>query len=61
MDEYRRACTSLGRRVRVELPAGDLIGDVTGITDDGRITVRAGGQEHHLSAGDVTHLRRSES
>lgn len=61
MGDYRRACTSLGQRVRVELPAGDLIGDVTGITDDGRITVRAGGQEHHLSAGDVTHLRRSES
>ncbi len=61
MADYRCACTSLGQRVRVELPAGDLIGDVTAITDDGRITVRTGDGEHHLSAGDVTHLRRSES
>lgn len=61
MADYRRACTSIGQHVRVELPTGDLHGDVRGVADDGRIIVAgADGREHLLAAGDVTHLRRSD-
>jgi BirA family biotin operon repressor/biotin-[acetyl-CoA-carboxylase] ligase len=53
-------CTTLGQRVRVELPNGtDLIGTATGIDPGGRLMVRSAsdGQVAAVAAGDVTHLR----
>jgi BirA family biotin operon repressor/biotin-[acetyl-CoA-carboxylase] ligase len=58
-DELVAACTTIGRRVKVELPgAPDLVGTATGIDDSGRVLVRtAEGAETAVAAGDVTHLR----
>jgi BirA family biotin operon repressor/biotin-[acetyl-CoA-carboxylase] ligase len=58
--EYRSLCGTLGRAVRVELPAGRVL---TGVAEDidpsGRLLVRAGetASVTPLSAGDVIHLR----
>lgn len=53
-------CTTIGQRVRVELPSGvDLHGTATGIDRSGRLTVRtdADAAVVAVAAGDVTHLR----
>jgi BirA family biotin operon repressor/biotin-[acetyl-CoA-carboxylase] ligase len=53
-------CSTLGQRVRVQLPGGaDLIGIATGIDETGRllVLVDASGQVTAVAAGDVTHLR----
>jgi BirA family biotin operon repressor/biotin-[acetyl-CoA-carboxylase] ligase len=53
-------CTTLGQRVRVELPSGvDLHGTATGIDRSGRLEVRSDedGALVAVAAGDVTHLR----
>jgi BirA family biotin operon repressor/biotin-[acetyl-CoA-carboxylase] ligase len=57
--EYARACATLGRRVRVELPAGQPVsGLAAGVDPDGRLLVRPpSGDEVRLAAGDVVHLR----
>jgi BirA family transcriptional regulator, biotin operon repressor / biotin---[acetyl-CoA-carboxylase] ligase len=59
---YRAACSTLGRRVRVELPGGEAYeGLATEIDDAGRLVVRGGGplavEERAFAAGDVIHLR----
>lgn len=54
------ACTTLGQRVRVELPGGsDMHGTAVGIDRSGRLVVRRadGGPDTPVAAGDVTHLR----
>jgi BirA family transcriptional regulator, biotin operon repressor / biotin---[acetyl-CoA-carboxylase] ligase len=58
--EYRSLCGTLGRAVRVELPAGRVLtGVAEGIDPSGRLLVRAGetASVTPLSAGDVIHLR----
>jgi len=52
--EYLGRCSTVGRRVRVELPDGtDLIGEAETIDEHGRLVVAG----HAVSAGDVTHVR----
>jgi BirA family biotin operon repressor/biotin-[acetyl-CoA-carboxylase] ligase len=52
------ACSTLGRRVRVELPTGaPLEGLATSVDDDGRLLVDEGRRVHVLGAGDVVHVR----
>ena len=56
--EYQRLCATLGRIVRVELPAGrTLAGEAAGIDSDGRLLVTDAGVTTPVSAGDVIHLR----
>jgi BirA family biotin operon repressor/biotin-[acetyl-CoA-carboxylase] ligase len=56
---YRAALDTIGRRVRVRLPAGELIGTALDVTDDGRLVVADDdGETHRLSVGDVVHVRR---
>jgi BirA family biotin operon repressor/biotin-[acetyl-CoA-carboxylase] ligase len=60
LDEYRSLCGTLGRAVRVELPAGRMLtGTAEGIDPDGRLLVRADetATVTPVSAGDVIHLR----
>ncbi|MEZ0074906.1 biotin--[acetyl-CoA-carboxylase] ligase [Planotetraspora sp. GP83] len=53
---------TIGREVRVELPGERVLtGLATGVDHAGHLLVRAQGQEHSLSAGDVVHVRRPES
>ncbi|HUR23602.1 MAG TPA: biotin--[acetyl-CoA-carboxylase] ligase [Acidimicrobiales bacterium] len=53
LDRYRERCTTLGRRVRVELPAGAVEGVASGVDDHGRLLVEG----RPIAAGDVVHLR----
>ena len=58
--EYRAACATLGRQVRVELPAGRVLAGVAeDIDPSGRLLVRPTGAASAtpVSAGDVIHLR----
>jgi BirA family transcriptional regulator, biotin operon repressor / biotin---[acetyl-CoA-carboxylase] ligase len=56
---YRRGCATIGREVRVLVPAGpDLAGVATIVDLDGRLVIRsADGAENIVSAGDVLHVR----
>jgi BirA family biotin operon repressor/biotin-[acetyl-CoA-carboxylase] ligase len=56
---YRRESATIGRRVRVLLPAGgELAGEATDVDSLGQLVVRtADGIDHHVSAGDVLHVR----
>jgi BirA family biotin operon repressor/biotin-[acetyl-CoA-carboxylase] ligase len=57
-DAYLRACSTLGRRVRVELPGGgSLAGEAVDVDDVGRLLVRTADGVHRISAGDVVHVR----
>ena len=57
-EAYRRRCATLGRRVRVELPAGDVFsGDAEDVDEAGRLVVRTPDGERAVSAGDVVHVR----
>jgi len=52
--QVERECSTIGRRVRVELPGGDnLYGTATGLDEGGRLLVDG----RAVAAGDVTHLR----
>ena len=52
--EVAAGCSTIGRRVRVELPGGDdLYGTATGLDEEGRLIVDG----RPVAAGDVTHLR----
>lgn len=59
LDEYRRACVSLGRRVSVELPdGGAVVGQAMDVDPDGSLVVRLeSGERRSFAAGDVHHLR----
>jgi BirA family biotin operon repressor/biotin-[acetyl-CoA-carboxylase] ligase len=58
---YQQACSTVGRRVRVQLPTGaPLEGDALGVDDDGRLLVDDGHRVHVLGAGDVVHVRPAE-
>jgi len=58
-EAYTRLSDTIGRRVRVELPGGQLLsGGAVGIDSDGRLVVRTSpGSEVAVAAGDVVHLR----
>ncbi|GAB6856968.1 biotin--[acetyl-CoA-carboxylase] ligase [Microbacterium xylanilyticum] len=57
-DAVAARCVTLGRTVRVMLPAGDdLVGAATGLGEDGCLLVWAGGAVHRIAAGDVVHVR----
>ncbi len=56
--ECAAVCQTLGARVHVTMPGGELTGWANGLTDHGglRVTDDAG-HEHVVLAGDVAHLR----
>ena len=52
--DYRAACSTVGQRVRVELPAGAAVeGVAEAVDDDGRLVVEG----MAYTVGDVVHLR----
>jgi BirA family biotin operon repressor/biotin-[acetyl-CoA-carboxylase] ligase len=57
--EYTGLCATLGRRVRVELPGGQLLdGLAAGVDADGRLLVSVPpGADLPVAAGDIVHLR----
>lgn len=62
-EEYRKACATIGRRVRAELPGhGDVIGVATGLDATGALLVTTADQDEvAIGAGDVVHLRSEET
>ncbi len=59
-EDYRRACTTLGRAVRLQLPGERVVeGVAEAVDDDGRLVVRPhdGGAPSAFAAGDVVHTR----
>ena len=55
---YRAELATLGERVRVELPSGDLVGTAVDVDGAGRLVViDECAITHRLSIGDVVHLR----
>ncbi len=57
LEQYERSCSSLGCRVRVELPAERFEGTAVGITPQGHLVVETDGLPREVAAGDVVHLR----
>ncbi len=56
--DYRAACSTIGREVRVELDASVVEGWATSVADDGRLVVELpGGATRAVDAGDVVQLR----
>jgi BirA family biotin operon repressor/biotin-[acetyl-CoA-carboxylase] ligase len=56
--EYLALCGTLGRQVRVELPAGQVLsGEAVDVDSDGRLVVRSSGSEVAVAAGDIVHVR----
>jgi BirA family transcriptional regulator, biotin operon repressor / biotin---[acetyl-CoA-carboxylase] ligase len=57
-DRYRGLLATLGRRVRVELASGDVVGRAVDVARDGTLqVVDECAITHHIDAGDVVHLR----
>jgi BirA family transcriptional regulator, biotin operon repressor / biotin---[acetyl-CoA-carboxylase] ligase len=55
---YVRACSTIGRRVRVDVPTGDpLVGTAVDVDEDGRLLVDDGSTVRAVGAGDVVHVR----
>jgi BirA family biotin operon repressor/biotin-[acetyl-CoA-carboxylase] ligase len=54
---YRRRCSTVGRRVRVEQSGGSVCGTAVDVGDDGVLVVDVGGRRRRFASGDVTHLR----
>jgi BirA family transcriptional regulator, biotin operon repressor / biotin---[acetyl-CoA-carboxylase] ligase len=60
LDAYRPLCATLGKTVRVELPAGRVLtGVARDIDPDGRLLIadNSGSSPTPISAGDVIHVR----
>jgi BirA family transcriptional regulator, biotin operon repressor / biotin---[acetyl-CoA-carboxylase] ligase len=58
---YAAACVTVGREVRVELPAGEpLVGRATGVDRSGRLVVTGPGGQTAVGAGDVVHVRPTD-
>lgn len=56
--EYSVRCSSIGRRVRVQLSAAEsVVGEATGVDADGCLLVSVAGRQRTFAAGDVVHLR----
>jgi BirA family biotin operon repressor/biotin-[acetyl-CoA-carboxylase] ligase len=56
--QYRAACSTLGRKVRVELDRETLEGLAVDLEADGRLVLELpGGRRRRLNVGDVVHLR----
>jgi BirA family biotin operon repressor/biotin-[acetyl-CoA-carboxylase] ligase len=54
---YRERCRTLGRRVRVETPAGEVHGEAVDVGPDGALVLATDDGEVRVTAGDVVHVR----
>ncbi|WP_439026466.1 biotin--[acetyl-CoA-carboxylase] ligase [Haloarchaeobius sp. DT45] len=54
---WREASLTLGQRVRVETPGGEVVGDAVDVTFPGALLVETGEGTARVSAGDCEHLR----
>jgi BirA family biotin operon repressor/biotin-[acetyl-CoA-carboxylase] ligase len=57
IEEYRLACSTIGARVRVDTPTGQLFGMARDVNDDGSLELEVDGQLRSVKVADVVHLR----
>jgi BirA family biotin operon repressor/biotin-[acetyl-CoA-carboxylase] ligase len=57
LDDYRAACVTLGRAVRVEMPAGTLTGRAVDVDAQGRLVVEHAAGRETVAVGEVVHVR----
>ena len=57
---WRAASSTLGRRVRVETPGGEVEGEAVDVEFPGTLVVATGDGERRVSAGDCEHLRPTD-
>ncbi len=58
LDEWRTRSVTLGREVRIDLGADDLVGTALDVTPDGHLVVEPlEGGRRTIAVGDVVHLR----
>ncbi|TKR27925.1 biotin--[acetyl-CoA-carboxylase] ligase [Natronomonas salsuginis] len=57
LSAWRDTATTLGQRVRVETPGGDVVGEALDIEFPGTLVVATDDGEERVSAGDCEHLR----
>jgi len=57
---WREYATTLGRRVRVDTPGGEVVGDAVDIEFPGALVVDTGTERVTVTAGDCEHLRPVE-
>ncbi len=61
LDAWRARSATLGRRVRVDLGADDVVGTAIDVTDEGHLVIETlDGSRRTLAVGDVVHLRRAD-
>ena len=54
---WRELASTLGRRVRVETPGGEVVGEAVDVEFPGTLVVETEAGEERVSAGDCEHLR----
>ena len=57
IEEYQRACCTIGRDVRAILHDREIEGTAVALDDSGRLIIRSANEEHALSSADIIHLR----
>jgi BirA family biotin operon repressor/biotin-[acetyl-CoA-carboxylase] ligase len=57
IDAWREHASTLGRRVRVETPAGEVVGEAVDVRFPGTLVVDTGDGREEITAGDCEHLR----
>jgi len=57
---WREYATTLGRRVRVDTPGGEVVGEAVDIEFPGALVVDTGAERVTVTAGDCEHLRPVE-
>lgn len=57
LSAWRNSATTLGRRVRVETPGGDVVGTAIDVEFPGTLVVETSNGEQRVTAGDCEHLR----
>lgn len=57
LEAWRDSAATLGERVRVETPDGDVVGDAVDVTEHGALVVDASDGRRVVHAGDCQHLR----
>ncbi|ELY76088.1 biotin--[acetyl-CoA-carboxylase] ligase [Natrinema pallidum] len=54
---WRELALTLGQRVRVDRPAGEIVGEAIDVTESGALVVETDDERVTVSAGDCEHLR----
>jgi len=57
LSAWREHALTLGQRVRVETPTGEVVGEAVDVAPPGALLVDTGSEVARVSAGDCEHLR----